>query len=319
MEMIQLPKSLEKSIQKITSQYVGMDAGKLRDRYNQSKNHKHLETLYLQSRMPATYTAIMYVLQKVQDNLTIRSAFDIGCGPGTGLWALRETFKELENYTGFEADSKFIALAKKISEGQFDSLYTRWIEGKYPDKLPQIDSDLVLMSYTLNENSSALVETLVKKLWGLSTSEWFVIVEPGTPKGYQSIMTARNIFVELGAFVVAPCVGNEMCPLQEQGGDWCHFSARLSRPTFQKRVKSATLNFEDEKISYLIVRRSGARINKSGQRVIKRPMKRSGHITLDLCSQGICERTTVTKSQKLAYLEAKDIVWGDAWNKDENV
>lgn len=140
-----------------------------------------------------------------------------------------------------------------------------------------------------------------------------------------------------------------------QRKDYCRFSQRYERPSYlQKLMKMGKKNHEDLEYSYLAVRRGidhrrdarnhispdpeefkqkevdsdlGSPIDSPytmGQlrnysmtlpRVILRPIKRQGHVTLDLCTpQGNIERWTVPRSyNKLAYRDARKSSWGDLW------
>ena len=90
-----------------------------------------------------------------------------------------------------------------------------------------------------------------------------MIVEPGTPAGYERILAARARLIELGRVIVAPCPHQAACPMPP-GKDWCHFGARVNRSALHRRVKDADLSYEDEKFSYVVAVRpeivaSGAR------------------------------------------------------------
>lgn len=142
-------------------------------------------------------------------------------------------------------------------------------------------------------------------------SEWLVVIEPGTPKGFDSILNIRRYITKNGGYIYAPCKGSYNCPLS--GQDWCHFSIRLERTLLQKKIKNATLPYEDEKFSYLIVRKTPVISSEGQSRIIKKPMIRPGHITLDLCNEGGCERKRIAKSQKEVYNAAKKTEWGDSF------
>ncbi len=72
---------------------------------------------YLMSRMPATYAAISRVLEEISEDTQVKTVLDIGAGPGTGLWAVRERFDSLESYVGLEGDQGFITLAELLNTG----------------------------------------------------------------------------------------------------------------------------------------------------------------------------------------------------------
>lgn len=136
--------------------------------------------------------------------------------------------------------------------------------------------------------------------------------------------------------------------------DHCHFSQRFIRPPFLQHILGAKdRNHEDIKFSYIAVQRGRdlrqvegieqgevatvaaftgyhdyGEAESKGQegdiaephmlslpRSIMPPLKRRGHVTLDLCTpSGQLERWTVPKSfGKQAYRDARKAKWGDLW------
>lgn len=309
--MIDSSKLLANAIANTVSGTPVAEALRLRENYQANKDHQGMYDTYLMSRMPATYAAIVRVLHEIPDDANVKTVLDIGAGPGTGLWAVREYFNSLESYVGFEGDQGFIQLGKLLNTGVSDH-HAEWIQGRYPNDLPNIKADVVLMSYTVGENSAETVTKTIHQVWKHNVSEWLVIIEPGTPKGYRSLMDIRDVMIENGGHIVAPCKGNYICPLI--GQDWCHFSVRLERSPLQKKIKDATLPYEDEKFSYLIVRKTPVTFSENEARIIKKPMVRPGHLTLDTCSTLGYVRKTISKSKKEAYRRAKKAEWGDEFN-----
>ena len=306
--MIRIPPQLIEAIRQNVSDSKGFSAVQLRENYQANKDHQGMYDTYLMSRMPATYAAIARVLQEIPEDNEVKTVLDIGSGPGTGLWAVRERFESLESYVGFEGDAGFITLAERLNSGVYDHS-VEWMQGRYPKGLPNIKADLVLMSYTVGENSPETVLKTIDHVWKHNVSEWLIVIEPGTPKGFKSILDIRGYITENGGYIYAPCKGNYSCPLI--GQDWCHFSVRLERSQLQKKIKDATLPYEDEKFSYLIVRKTPGAFSEESSRIIKKPMVRPGHITLDLCNESGYDRKTISKSQKEMYRTAKKSEWGD--------
>ncbi|CAJ0548770.1 Ff.00g023830.m01.CDS01 [Fusarium sp. VM40] len=147
-------------------------------------------------------------------------------------------------------------------------------------------------------------------------------------------------------YVVAPCTNQGLCPMYQTPGkstgrkDYCHFSQRFVRPMFYTRMLGNSLNNQGEvEFSYVAIRRGVAKERsitdkeatkqafegyensdehpdmQSLPRAIMPPLKRKGHVTLDLCTpEGKLERWTVPKSfSKLAYHDARKSRWGDLW------
>src|SRR5262249_42451865 len=119
---------------------------------------------------------------------------------------------------------------------------------------------------------------LLEQLWRLA-ADTLVIVEPGTSAGWQRILAARRQLIESGGHINAPCPHERDCPIQPP--DWCHFARRVARSRTHRQAKGAAAPWEDEKFSYVAVSRKPTPVTSA--RVIARPRKASGRVTLKLC------------------------------------
>ncbi|GAA6004821.1 hypothetical protein JCM11491_002245 [Sporobolomyces phaffii] len=174
----------------------------------------------------------------------------------------------------------------------------------------------------------------------------------------------------LGAHVVAPCPHDKPCPLHHATKAFCHFSQRVQTPAFLRLTKHTSRGEDDAKFSYVVVRRGQrpsssstsssfanlvAELDRSPDatgdtpsspsrtmewpRMIAPPLKRSGHVILEVCSasgtllrplplalssriadrihsrhKGEIERHTIPKSQgRQEYYDARKSAWGDAF------
>ncbi|EQB58647.1 hypothetical protein CGLO_01083 [Colletotrichum gloeosporioides Cg-14] len=147
--------------------------------------------------------------------------------------------------------------------------------------------------------------------------------------------------------IIAPCTNHKSCPMYLVPGrskgrkDYCHFTQRFVRPPFLQRIMGAThRNHDDVQFSYVAIQRGTTA--KSGPlagdkatsralegyedaetapdmlslpRQILPPIKRRGHVTLDVCTPSArIERWTIPKSfSKQAYHDARKAKWGDLW------
>ncbi|KAI5867558.1 mitochondrial small ribosomal subunit Rsm22-domain-containing protein [Durotheca rogersii] len=152
--------------------------------------------------------------------------------------------------------------------------------------------------------------------------------------------------------IIAPCTNHKQCPMYltpgRSGGrkDFCHFSQRYIRPLFlQKLLGASHRNHGDVDFSFVAIQRGtvpkaeeaspflASKYDFTAQafrgyekattapdpltlpRNIMPPLKRRGHVTMDLCTpMGTIERWTVPKSFSLvAYHDARKAQWGDLW------
>jgi len=136
-----------------------------------------------------------------------------------------------------------------------------------------------------------------------------VLIEPGTPDGFKRILLARQHLLRAGAVVVAPCTHHAVCPLA--GADWCHFKERVQRSRAHMHAKSASVPFEDEAFSYLVVARDGA--VSGGARVLAPVEVSKIAVTMKLCSEQGLSAANVPSRDKTNYKRAKKAGWGDLW------
>lgn len=174
------------------------------------------------------------------------------------------------------------------------------------------------------------------------------IEEPGTTEYADLLMQPKET-----GMIIAPCTNHTGCPMYTQKGmvkgrrHICAFEQRYHRPAFlQKIFGSKGKNHEDVEFSYLAVMRGkdlrapetqprpivqgeaatleafegyeDERATPDGlelPRAVLPPMKRTGHVILDLCTpSGTLERWTVPRSfSKQAFRDARKSSWGDLW------
>ncbi|HEV3269192.1 MAG TPA: small ribosomal subunit Rsm22 family protein [Candidatus Rhabdochlamydia sp.] len=287
-------------------------AQSLTSTYRQKKNKTEtlsseaLRIAYLCSRLPATYAAISYVFKELQkrfDLSLIRSLLDCGAGPASVLLAT-ESFFSLQQATLLERDPGFIKLGKLLSHPT--NVEVTWILQDVTKDIPSSAKDLVVASYSLCEISKEDQLQIVESLWD-KTGQIFILLEPGTPEGFHFIRKARERLLNLGAHLLAPCPHRESCPIAKD--DWCHFSVRLPRSSLHRQLKEGSLNYEDEKFSYLIFSRTP--VSTSSSRVIRHPFKGSGFVKLKLCAESGLVEKTISRKDKEFFSSAKKIQWGD--------
>lgn len=208
--------------------------------------------------------------------------------------------------------------------------------------------DLAMAAFSLGDlPDDGVRRSTVSALWE-QTRDILILVERGTPEGSRIISNARTQLLSLAGYldaqgetieqappghgrdiritaplhIIAPCPHERKCPML---GSWCHFAHRVELNVLQQELNPPGRGFVDQKFSYLVVRRrpratidhspSPLEQSFSWPRLIRRPLKRPGHIINDVCSpKGSFERIIVPKSQsKQIYYDARKCKWGDLW------
>ncbi|MFI0192736.1 small ribosomal subunit Rsm22 family protein [Streptomyces sp. NPDC017086] len=270
---------------------------------------------YAAYRMPATFEAVRSALAAFAAAVPGWSPAghtDVGGGTGAATWAVTATWPGGRPVTVLDWAEPALALGRELAAARPALADARWRRARIGADLTLDDTDLVTVSYVLNEltqtDRAALVDAAAR------AARSVVIVEAGTPAGYARVIEARDRLIRAGFRIAAPCPHSAACPIAP-GTDWCHFAARVGRSSLHRQVKGGSLAYEDEKFSYVAATRLPAA--PAAARVVRRPQIRKGQVLLDLCESGErLDRTTVTKRHGDLYKAARDAAWGDAWPPD---
>ncbi|WP_416978754.1 small ribosomal subunit Rsm22 family protein [Streptomyces sp. T028] len=301
------PRQAAAAVERLIANYRGAtptDAPILRDRADVAA--------YAAYRMPATFEAVCSALEAFAGAVpewAPGSHTDVGGGTGAATWAVSAVWDGTRPVTVLDWAEPALALGKEVAAANPALAQSRWQRARIGAALTLDPTDLVTVSYVLNElaapDRAALVDAAA------AAAQAVVIVEPGTPDGYARMIEARDRLIAAGFRIAAPCPHSAACPIVP-GTDWCHFSARVSRSSLHRQVKGGSLPYEDEKFSYVAAARFP--VSPAPSRVVRRPQIRKGQVLLDLCEpEERLTRTTVTKKHGDLYKSARDAAWGDNW------
>jgi ribosomal protein RSM22 (predicted rRNA methylase) len=301
------PRQAAQAVERLIGHYRGAtptNAPILRDRADVAA--------YAAYRMPATFEAARLALQAFADAVpgwTPGGQIDVGGGTGAATWAVTAVWDGVRPVTVLDWAEPALALGREIAAANPALRGARWQRARIGAALTLDSTDLVTVSYVLNELTAADRAALVDA--AAAAARAVVIVEPGTPDGYARVLQARDRLIAAGFQVAAPCPHSAACPIAP-GADWCHFSGRVSRSSLHRQVKGGSLPYEDEKFAYVAAARFP--VAPAPARVVRRPQIRKGQVLLDLCESGErLDRATVTKRHGDVYKAARDAEWGDPW------
>lgn len=218
----QLRSAIDRELEGLSLSYLRAASDRLTARYRAETRdgRLHLDGLlavkaYVAARMPATYAAIRSALEATGGQLSglaPATLLDVGAGPGTALWAVRDCWPELQSAVLVEASESANHIGSALAR-QMSGVNIRWEGGDAAIALARCKpADLVTLAYVLDELEPAPRTALVDRLWQL-TGQALVIVEPGTPAGWSRIIAARQQLIQLGAAIAAPCPHQFTCRL----------------------------------------------------------------------------------------------------------
>lgn len=273
---------------------------------------------YAAVRMPATYAACVRAFDLAAGSVpdfAPRVHLDLGAGPGTAALAARAVWSTIESQTLVEPNLHLRTLgagivADMVEAGPVVSWRTDRIEVLGEVNAP---ADLVTLSYVLAELSEAEIESRLNGLRG-GLERLLVIVEPGTPQGYERVLSARKWLLAQGAKIVAPCPHDQPCPLRKP--DWCHFSVRLQRSAAHKALKDADVPYEDEPFAFVVASFDPElRIVRPAARLLADPVLEKGFGDLVLCAgDGRRVERRILRRDKAAFRAIRHAVSGDAFD-----
>ncbi len=314
---MELPYALLHAMEELASHCSTTDlqkaAQRLSERYRDSKrsgqpllSDRTEAAAYAISRMPATYGAVYSALSWAMEHTDCHpaSVLDVGAGTGAATWAACQLF-DMETVTCVEKENSMKQQGQALMANS-DLQNVQWLSGDITSgKLP-CSADLVMTSYVLNEVSPEQQPAAVKTLWD-ATKELLLIVEPGTPAGFEELRRIRQLLLDMGAYMVAPCPGACTCPIG--GEDWCHFTCRIPRTKLHRQLKGGEAPYEDEKFCYLVLSRQP--VTPCTHRILRHPVIETGRVTLELCSAQGKEKIMLRKKDA-AYKQARKADHGDS-------
>jgi ribosomal protein RSM22 (predicted rRNA methylase) len=300
---------------------IAATAAELSQRYREERRDGRLHVAteqaalaYLAARLPATYAAVRASFAALTDrrpDFAPATLLDVGAGPGTALWAAADCWPGLSDARLIEASPAFAAIGERLAAGalrqrvEWHKANIAQMDVAYLDGSPR---DLVTATYLLSELGEDARAGLIDRLWRC-TADTLVIVEPGTPAGWQRMLAARTRLIAAGANLLAPCPHAQACPLTPP--DWCHFAQRVARSRIHRIVKGADMPWEDEKFIYIVASRKAAP-QISGARIIAHPRKGSGRVTLKLCRpDGTAAEQFFSRRNGALFKAAARRDWGD--------
>lgn len=192
-----------------------------------------------------------------------RAALDLGSGPGpVGFAALDAGAAEL---TCADRSKAALSLARELAAEAEEALATREWDPSRPSRLPDGRFDLVTMGHLLNElfkgapDATARRAALVEQaLSALKPGGTVLVIEPALRETSRALLEVRDVLVEKGFAVRAPCLFRGRCPALLKESDWCHAERTWRMPRLvEELARLAGLHKDALKMSYLALAPKG--------------------------------------------------------------
>ena len=321
---MELPMELKQAIENIAANYKNSELKKavqqLIDKYHTKSGQgksllsKDVEAIaYALVRLPATYGAVgdalKYALEYFDEDMT--TVLDVGAGSGAAAWAT-VSLLDVKQMVCIEREIVMRKLGQRLmKEGNQVLANSQWLDMDLTKDSLLITADLVVASYVINEMNIKDRKNVIDKLWN-SSNKMLLIVEPGTPAGYAVLKEAREYLLSKGAHIIAPCVHENECQLDET--DWCHFSCRIQRSKIHKLLKDAEVSYEDEKYSYMAFVKK--KCPCASARILRHPYITKGQVLLEVCSKVENKSVVINKKSRDLFKVARKAKQGDSIDID---
>lgn len=313
----ELKDAIEKQLTGIQTVNIIEEAQKISKKYRENNGKgkklvtKETEALaYAISRMPATYCAIYSAVSNTLENYDgkINTILDIGAGTGTATWTVTELVKP-DKIMCLEREKEMIQIGKKLMNNQVNFQKVKWKEFDLVEDEIMEKADLVVTSYVINELTEIDRRIAITKMWN-AANQILLIIEPGTPEGFKHILEAREMLLNEGANIVAPCSHNSKCLIKDD--DWCSFYVRVARSGIHRKAKKGELGYEDEKFSYIAF--SKTVINNYKPRILRHPQINQGYVKVKLCTEKGIEEKVYSKKDGELYKKIRKLDAGETIN-----
>lgn len=216
---------------------------------------------YLLFYWPVSYAQGRQVLGELSSRA--RTVLDLGSGPGPLAFAALDG--GAAEVTAADRSQGALELASKLAAEAGEALAVRKWDPNASKALPDGQFDAITFGHVLNElfgtdeaalrRRADLVETAAARL---KKNGSIIIIEPALRDTSRQLLTVRDLLVERGYAVRAPCMFRGNCPALLKGSDWCHAERSWQMPRAVEEIaRAAQLHKEAVKMSYLILAPKG--------------------------------------------------------------
>ena len=209
---------------------------------------------YLLFYWPVSYAQARAVLGELARRP--RSVLDLGSGPGPVAFAALDA--GASEVTAADRSAPALTLARALAAEAEEPLATRAWDGGAA--LPEGQFDVITLGHVLNElgrgpaASSERAALLERAAAQVRAGGSLVVLEPALRDTSRELLQVRDLLVQRGFAVRAPCLWRGPCPALVKASDWCHAERSWSPPSLLDALaREAGLHKEALKMSYLVL------------------------------------------------------------------
>lgn len=217
---------------------------------------------YLLFYWPVSYAQARQVMGELPNRP--RQVLDLGSGPGPVAFAAMDA--GAGEVTAADRSKAALTLARELATEAGEALATReWDPTKKGGALPEGQYDLITMGHVVNELYGATDEALKPRaalleavLAKVKRGGSLLVMEPALRETSRNLLKVRDLMVERGYAIRAPCMYRGSCPALVKETDWCHAERPWPMPrVVEELARAAGLHKEALKMSYLVLAPKG--------------------------------------------------------------
>ena len=175
---------------------------------------------YAAGLMPSIYASTYRVLSEIRkrtenDDWSPKRLVDWGSGTASAAWAAKEVWPAIRHYVGLDEIRPMHILSTQLLEALRPALQTKLHQTSFANpNLPSMSSsgegEIAIAAYTLGDiKHPDKRKHLVERMWD-SEAEMIVLLDRGTPAGFQLIAEARAHLLKYAkneCHIIAPVSG----------------------------------------------------------------------------------------------------------------
>lgn len=217
---------------------------------------------YLLFYWPVSYSQGRQVLGELTNRP--RTVLDLGSGPGPLAFAAQDA--GAAEVTAADRSKPALELASKLAAEAGEALAIRHWDPQAKRGLPEGQFDVITFGHVLNElfgtDDAALkrrADLIEEALGRVKKNGSVVVIEPALRDTSRQLLRVRDLLVDRGHAIRAPCMFRGSCPALVRESDWCHADRAWNLPpVIEELARAAQLHKESLKMSYLVLAPKGA-------------------------------------------------------------
>lgn len=222
-------------------------------------NESYCQNAYRNYFLPLNYIRVTGVIQRgLQVGFfdEFETTIDWGAGPGTASFAVANVLRS-------QIQKQILIEKSTTAINKFSDLHTKLVHAEVTTALAlknlnvSPEKSLLILSYSLTEMTG------LPPNWDLF--EGLMILEPATSQDGRKLLVTRQMLIDRGYSIWAPCTHQNTCPLlTESKNDWCHDRFRVDAPEwFDNLEKHLPMRNKTVTTSYLLARKTKPTLNFS--------------------------------------------------------